>query len=120
MTLLWESSRGDKIGIIGINGTGKSTLLKIIAGEEEPDTGEVIYQNGLKILYLPQNPEFPREGTLDSYALKGDPQTDWQVESYLNILGITDLAVPFDTLSGDRKEKQLWPGLCPRILMCCF
>ena len=97
--------QGDKIGIIGINGTGKSTLLKIIAGEEEPDTGEVIYQNGLKILYLPQNPEFPREGTLDSYALKGDPQTDWQVESYLNILGITDLAVPFDTLSGGQKRK---------------
>ena len=90
--------QGDKIGIIGINGTGKSTLLKIIAGEEEPDTGEVIYQNGLKILYLPQNPEFP-------YALKGDPQTDWQVESYLNILGITDLAVPFDTLSGGQKRK---------------
>lgn len=97
--------QGDKIGIIGINGTGKSTLLKIIAGEEEPDTGEVIYQNGLKILYLPQNPEFPREGTLASYALKGDPQTDWQVESYLNILGITDLAVSFDTLSGGQKRK---------------
>ena len=97
--------QGDKIGIIGINGTGKSTLLKIIAGEEEPDTGEVIYQNGLKILYLPQNPEFPREGTLASYALKGDPQTDWQAESYLNILGITDLAVPFDTLSGGQKRK---------------
>lgn len=97
--------QGDKIGIIGINGTGKSTLLKIIAGEEEPDTGEVIYQNGLKILYLPQNPEFPGEGTLASYVLKGDPQTDWQVESYLNILGITDLEVPFDTLSGGQKRK---------------
>ena len=97
--------QGDKIGIIGINGTGKSTLLKIIAGEEEPDTGEVIYQNGLKTLYLPQNPEFPGEGTLASYVLKGDPQTDWQVESYLNILGITDLAVPFDTLSGGQKRK---------------
>ena len=97
--------QGDKIGIIGINGTGKSTLLKIIAGEEEPDTGEVIYQNGLKTLYLPQNPEFPGEGTLASYVLKGDPQTDWQVESYLNILGITDLEVPFDTLSGGQKRK---------------
>ena len=97
--------QGDKIGIIGINGTGKSTLLKIIAGEEEPDTGEVIYQNGLKTLYLPQNPEFPGEGTLASYVLKGDPQIDWQVESYLNILGITDLEVPFDTLSGGQKRK---------------
>ena len=84
---------------------GKSTLLRIIAGEEEPDRGEVIRQNGLKILYLPQNPEFPREGTLASYALKGDPQTDWQVESYLNILGITDLEAPFATLSGGQKRK---------------
>lgn len=97
--------QGDKIGIIGINGTGKSTLLRIIAGEENPDKGEVIRQNGLKILYLPQNPEFPSEGTLASYALKGDPQTDWQVESYLNILGITDLEVPFATLSGGQKRK---------------
>ena len=97
--------QGDKIGIIGINGTGKSTLLRIIAGEEEPDRGEVIRQNGLKILYLPQNPEFPREGTLASYVLKGDPQTDWQVESYLNILGITDLEAPFATLSGGHKRK---------------
>ena len=97
--------QGDKIGIIGINGTGKSTLLRIIAGEEEPDRGEVIRQNGLKILYLPQNPEFPREGTLASYALKGDPQTDWQVESYLNILGITAPAAPFATLSGGQKRK---------------
>lgn len=97
--------QGDKIGIIGINGTGKSTLLKIIAGEGEPDTGEVIYQNGLKILYLPQNPEFPGEGTLESYALKGDPQTDWQVQSYLNILGLTDLDIPLSALSGGQKRK---------------
>lgn len=97
--------QGDKIGIIGINGTGKSTLLKIIAGEEEPDTGEVIYQNGLKILYLPQNPEFPGEGTLESYALKGDPQTDWRVQSYLNILGLTDLDIPLSALSGGQKRK---------------
>ena len=40
---------GDKIGIIGINGTGKTTLLKIIAGLEEPDEGQVICQNGLRI-----------------------------------------------------------------------
>ena len=97
--------QGDKIGIIGINGTGKSTLLKIIAGEEEPDTGEVIYQNGLKTLYLPQNPEFPGEGTLESYALKGDPQIDWQVQSYLNILGLTDLDIPLSALSGGQKRK---------------
>lgn len=53
--------QGDKIGIIGINGTGKSTILKIIGGLEEPDEGQVITQNGLRITYLPQMPEFPQE-----------------------------------------------------------
>lgn len=51
--------QGDKIGIIGINGTGKSTILKIIGGLEEPDEGQVITQNGLRITYLPQMPQFP-------------------------------------------------------------
>ena len=51
--------QGDKIGIVGINGTGKSTLLKMIAGEEEPDEGQIVCQNGLRIAYLPQNPPFP-------------------------------------------------------------
>ena len=52
--------QGDKIGIVGINGTGKSTVLRMIAGEEEPDQGQIIRQNGLKIAYLPQNPHFPK------------------------------------------------------------
>lgn len=52
--------QGDKIGIIGINGTGKSTILKIIAGLEEPDEGQVITQNGLRITYLPQSRSFLR------------------------------------------------------------
>lgn len=51
---------GDKIGIIGINGTGKTTLLKIIAGLEEPDEGQVIRQNGLRVTYLPQKPGISR------------------------------------------------------------
>ena len=46
--------QGDKIGILGINGTGKSTLLKMIARVEEPDEGQIIRQNSLKIAYLPQ------------------------------------------------------------------
>ena len=56
--------QGDKIGIVGINGTGKSTLLRMIAGEEEPDEGQIIRQNGLKIAYLPQNPHFPKGATV--------------------------------------------------------
>lgn len=45
---------GDKIGIIGINGTGKTTLLRMIAGVEEPDSGQIIKQNGIRLAYLSQ------------------------------------------------------------------
>ena len=45
---------GDKVGIVGINGTGKSTLLRMVAGEETPDSGQIIRQNNLKMAYLPQ------------------------------------------------------------------
>ena len=55
---------GEKIGIIGINGTGKSTLLRIAAGVEEPDEGTVIGNRNLKIRYLPQNPEFAEGETV--------------------------------------------------------
>ena len=47
---------GDKIGIIGINGTGKTTLLRMIAGVEEPDSGQIIKQNGIRLAYLSQHP----------------------------------------------------------------
>ena len=54
----------EKVGIIGINGTGKSTLLKMIAGMEEPDSGEIIYANQLVIHYLQQMPEFDPDASV--------------------------------------------------------
>ena len=54
----------EKVGIIGINGTGKSTLLKILAGKEEPDEGTVIMGRNLRIGYLPQNPDFLSGATI--------------------------------------------------------
>lgn len=100
---------GDKIGIIGINGTGKTTLLKIIAGIEEPDEGQVIRQNGLRVTYLPQNPEFPQDATVLSYVVDGSLQTDWNTESeaksVLNKLDITDHQARIDTLSGGQKKR---------------
>lgn len=62
--------KGDKIGIVGINGTGKSTLLKMIAGEETPDKGQIIKQNGLKLAYVQQIRFFQKTCTIRSYALK--------------------------------------------------
>lgn len=65
-------NEGDKIGLIGINGTGKSTLLKIIAGVEESDGGRVIKGSSMKIEYLPQNPCFDPEATVLEQVFKGD------------------------------------------------
>lgn len=61
----------EKIGMIGINGTGKSSLLKIMAGLETPDEGEVITSNELVIEYLPQNPQFDEESTVIEQVFKG-------------------------------------------------
>lgn len=96
---------GNKIGIVGINGTGKTSLLRMIAGIEEPDQGQIIRQNGLRIAYLPQNPEFPSQATILSYALEGNSDTDWLVQSNLNRLGITQYDIPIEQLSGGQKRK---------------
>lgn len=100
---------GDKIGIIGINGTGKSTLLKIVAGEEETDEGQVISQNGLRITYLPQMPDFPKGAIVQDYVADGKWQKDWSTESearnILNKLGITEHDVPVEQLSGGQKKR---------------
>ena len=100
---------GDKIGIIGINGTGKSTLLKIIAGEEETDEGQVITQNGLRITYLPQMPDFPKGAIVQDYVADGKWQKDWSTQSearnILNKLGITEHDALVEQLSGGQKKK---------------
>jgi ATP-binding cassette subfamily F protein uup len=99
----------DKIGIIGVNGTGKTTLLKVMAGLEEPDQGQVITQNGLRITYLPQNPEFSQGSTVLSYVLEGAQHSEWSQESeaksILNRLGITDQEAPIEILSGGQKKR---------------
>ena len=101
--------QGEKIGIIGVNGTGKTTLLRVIAGEEEPDEGQVITQNGIRISWLPQTPEFPQHMTILDYVAEGKWQKDWSTESearrMLNTLGITDQNSNMDNLSGGEKKR---------------
>lgn len=97
--------QGDKIGIIGINGTGKSTLLKMIAGEEKPEEGQIVRQNGLKIAYIPQDPFFPEDADIRSYALENGNGESWQVESNLLELGITDFDQKISHLSGGQKRR---------------
>lgn len=101
--------QGDKIGIIGINGTGKTTFLKILAGLEEADEGRVITQNGLRITYLPQHPEFPKDATILSYVTQGQKDQSWNPETeahmILNRLGIEDHEEEIEHLSGGQKKR---------------
>ena len=101
--------QGDKIGIIGINGTGKTTFLKILAGLEEADEGQVITQNGLRITYLPQHPEFPKDATILSYVTQGQKDQSWNPETeahmILNRLGIEDHEEEIEHLSGGQKKR---------------
>lgn len=100
---------GEKIGVIGINGTGKTTLLKLIAGTEEADAGQIIKQNGIRIAYLLQSPAFPEDATVLSYANEGIRENDWtaksEVKSALTKLGITDFDQKIEHLSGGQKKK---------------
>lgn len=96
---------GDRIGIVGINGTGKSTLLKMIAGEATLDSGQIIRQNGLKIAYVPQNPVFPDDADIRSFAFDRGDGEDWQVESCLTELGIREYDTPIAHLSGGQKRR---------------
>lgn len=100
---------GDKIGIIGINGTGKTTLLRMIAGEEEPDSGQVIRQNGLKITYLTQHPIFPEGAKVLSYVESGTEGADWEIKKdakdILIRLGITDFEEEISHMSGGQKKR---------------
>ncbi len=96
---------GDKIGIVGINGTGKTTLLKMIAGLEEPDSGKIIKQNNLKIAYLTQNPEFPKGATVADYALSLEADVNWKVQSNLMELGVNEPDSLLEHLSGGQRRK---------------
>lgn len=73
---------GDKIGLIGINGAGKSTLLKIIAGKETPDSGQIVKMNGLRIGYLPQNPEFNPDDTVIGQVFNCDSPVMSLIKEY--------------------------------------
>lgn len=103
---------GEKVGIIGINGTGKSTLLKILSGLIEPDYGTVTKANSIVIRYLPQNPEFSEGEKIMDSILKDnlrDGRSEWEVTSeaknILSKLGINDYDRYTSTMSGGQKKK---------------
>ena len=102
---------GEKIGVIGVNGTGKSTLLKMLAGLIDTDEGEVVKANKVKINYLPQNPEFEKGITIYDYVISKNSteHNHWSVEgeakNILNILGFQDYEQKVDHLSGGQRKR---------------
>lgn len=102
---------GEKVGIIGINGTGKSTLLKIMAGLEQPDSGKVIRANHIVISYLKQQPDFRENETILEYVLReadmGHEQNNLesQAKTMLMNLEITDINQKIGELSGGQKKR---------------
>ncbi len=101
----------EKIGIIGINGTGKTTLLKMLVGMEEPDTGTVTRANNIVVRYLPQTPDFHKDTTVLEAVMEGKRthENEWSLESdvktMLQRLGIADYDLKVDTMSGGQRKR---------------
>lgn len=103
-------SAGEKIGVIGINGTGKSTLLRICAGTETPDEGAVTLDPGVQVSYLCQNPDQDPEATILEQVFLGHPAEfrslkEYEAKTMLNRLGLPDVTVKIGTLSGGQKKR---------------
>ncbi|MDE6510288.1 MAG: ATP-binding cassette domain-containing protein, partial [Muribaculaceae bacterium] len=96
-------NQGDKIGIIAKNGTGKTTMLRIIAGLESPDSGSVTYRSGLKVAMVEQKPRFDRD---NMSAVEACAPHDPEVAArMLSQLGISDPSAPTATMSGGQQKR---------------
>lgn len=105
----------DKIGIVGVNGTGKSTLLKIATGADEPDSGNIIKKSGMRIGYLPQVPEFEDNVTvLEQVFLNSSTETkmlmEYEARSILNKLGIFEHEKSVELLSAGQRKRVTIAG----------
>ncbi|MBR2735759.1 MAG: ABC-F family ATP-binding cassette domain-containing protein [Firmicutes bacterium] len=111
-------SENEKTGLIGVNGTGKSTLLRILAGAEEADSGKITRTRGITVSYLPQNPPYDPELSVDEQAERylreiNETTPEYQCRSMMTKLGITDFDARMGELSGgQRKRVALAAVLC--------
>ena len=101
---------GDRVGIVGVNGCGKSTFLRLAAGVESPDEGTVSYDPNVRLGYLPQNPTFDPENTVMEQVEAGLDPTAREIARYeaveiLTRLGIEDVNQKMGTLSGGQRKR---------------
>lgn len=105
---------GEKAGIIGINGTGKSTLLRMVAGLEEPDEGQIIRANGKVISFLTQHPKFEEKDTVLEAVMKTESaqgvtrvqeESEDRAKNMMTRLGITDFTETCGCLSGGQRKR---------------
>ena len=103
-------NEGDKVGVIGINGTGKSTFLKVLSGVTEPDGGTISRNPNVQISLLPQNPVMDEDATVLEQVFLHFPAefralNEYEAKAMLNRLGITDFAQKVGTLSGGQRKR---------------
>lgn len=103
-------SQGDKVGLIGINGTGKSSFLRVLAGQQPPDQGSVTRDPNVQVCFLPQNPPMEAGATVLEQVFAGfSPDTrallDYEAKAMLTRLGLTDFDQPVGTLSGGQRKR---------------
>lgn len=101
---------GDKVGIIGINGTGKSTLLRVLARVEEPDSGTVQVFPNVQVSYMPQNPDMDADATVLEQVFRDLPSeyrtvADYEARTMLTRLGLNDHDQKIGTLSGGQRKR---------------
>ncbi|MGL4331713.1 MAG: ABC-F family ATP-binding cassette domain-containing protein, partial [Bacteroidales bacterium] len=109
-------SEGERIGLIAKNGTGKTTLLNILAGKEDYDSGSVVFRRDLRVGYLPQDPEYPGELTVLEACFQSDNETVRTIAEYERIMatddhaGLEDVLHRMDTLKAwdyEQRAKQI-------------
>ena len=102
--------RGEKLAVVGVNGTGKTTLLRLLAGAEEPDSGRVSRDPNVRLEYLPQNPAFQGENTVLEQVFEGlsgeaRALAEYEAKTILTRLGITDFDRRVGALSGGQRKR---------------
>ena len=102
--------QGDRVGVVGVNGCGKSTFLRLAAGREKPDSGAVSYDPNVRLGYLPQDPPFDPENTVMEQVEAGLDKTAREIARYeaveiLTRLGITDTQQKMGSLSGGQRKR---------------